>query len=161
MPEPEGQHMPDVSTEPQRQALDEMSRQLVEKLNEMVREQNERARRFATQQHSLSPLPGQMEQPVTPQPTAESSPLPQPPAPQPTPADAKKKRKFPFLAQQPVQQKKPQDFAAPALSGDFLAPYALKKNEAERDKKSEESGCGTIPTIVFIIILVIIFRSCS
>ncbi len=48
-----------VSTEPQRQALDAMSHQLVENLNAMIREQNERAQRFAATQHSVSARPAQ------------------------------------------------------------------------------------------------------
>ena len=46
-----------VSTEPQRLALEEMSRDLVDKLNKMVAEQEERAAQFAAQQHSLSAKP--------------------------------------------------------------------------------------------------------
>lgn len=48
---------PPVSTEPQRQALDEMSQELLRKLNTMVEEQNERARQFASTEHSLSSKP--------------------------------------------------------------------------------------------------------
>ncbi len=157
MPEPEDHSMPDVSTEPQRQALDEMSRQLVVRLNEMVREQHERARRFAAAQHSLSPLPGMPASAPAPFATPEEVPHPEP---QP-PASTERKRKIPFLPQQAAPQKKPQDFAAPALSGSLLAPCVQKKAEAAKGKKREESGCGTLPTIVFIIILVLIIRSCS
>ncbi len=48
-----------VTTEPQRKALESMSEALVHKLNMMVVEQEARAREFANQQHSLSSLPTQ------------------------------------------------------------------------------------------------------
>ena len=48
-----------VTTEPQRKALESMSEALVHKLNMMVAEQEARAREFANQQHSLSSLPTQ------------------------------------------------------------------------------------------------------
>ena len=43
----------------QRRALEEMSRQLLDKLNEMVTEQEARAREFAERVHSVSSLPQQ------------------------------------------------------------------------------------------------------
>ncbi|MBE6418636.1 MAG: hypothetical protein E7031_00735 [Akkermansiaceae bacterium] len=60
-------HQPEqdqVTTEPQRQALEAMSEELVRKLNLMVAEQNARAQEFANQQHSLSALPVQQPQQV-------------------------------------------------------------------------------------------------
>ena len=48
-----------MSTEPQRQALEAMSHDLIAKLNAMVAEQEQRAHEFALQQHSLSSLPTQ------------------------------------------------------------------------------------------------------
>lgn len=56
-PLPEQNENPQVTTEPQRQALDEMSHDLLRKLNAMVEEQNERARQFANTEHSLSSTP--------------------------------------------------------------------------------------------------------
>ena len=46
-----------VSTESQRMALEAMSARLVHKLNAMIREQEERARKFAEQHHSTLPEP--------------------------------------------------------------------------------------------------------
>ncbi len=62
-PMPQMDSSPDerVTTEPQRQALDTMSQELVNKLNVMVAEQEQRAREFAARQHSLSSLPQQTE----------------------------------------------------------------------------------------------------
>lgn len=56
-PLPEQNDNPQVTTESQRQALDEMSRDLLRKLDAMVEEQNERARQFANTEHSLSSTP--------------------------------------------------------------------------------------------------------
>ena len=49
--------IPEVSTEAQRQALDAMSEELVQKLNRMIEEQDARVREFAVQNPSLSALP--------------------------------------------------------------------------------------------------------
>ncbi len=158
MPKHEGQHIPHVSTEPQRQALDEMSRQLVEKLNAMVHEQHERARRFAATQHSLSPLPGTA--PLPPQPKKPNfhflseKPEPLPPLPNAPVAEAKKVH-MPFSAHVNAQPKKPQEFKP---LGDL--PRQVRSATPKTEQKSE-SGCGTVPTVIFIIILIIILRSCS
>ena len=69
-------HGDEVSTEPQRQALEAMSRDLVNKLNAMVAEQEQRAQEFARQQHSLSSLPTQ---------TLPEISIPTLPNPEPTP----------------------------------------------------------------------------
>lgn len=53
-------HGDEVTTEPQRQALEAMSQDLINKLSAMVAEQERRAHEFAQQQHSLSSLPIQM-----------------------------------------------------------------------------------------------------
>lgn len=50
-------------SESQRKALEEMSQNLLTKLNLMVAEQEERAREFARSTHSLSALPQQVELP--------------------------------------------------------------------------------------------------
>ena len=62
-----------VTTEPQRQALDAMSQELVNKLNIMVAEQEQRAREFAARQHSLSSLPQQTLPPVPSEPVPSSA----------------------------------------------------------------------------------------
>lgn len=53
-------------SESQRKALEEMSQNLLTKLNLMVAEQEERAREFARSTHSLSALPQQVELPKLP-----------------------------------------------------------------------------------------------
>lgn len=57
MASPDQEEQPLVTTEPQRRALDEMSRELLDKLNSMVAAQNARAEEFARTQHSLSARP--------------------------------------------------------------------------------------------------------
>ena len=57
-----------VTTEPQRLALEAMSNELVEKLHAMVEEQQQRAREFAAHQHSLSSLPSTHTPAVAPPP---------------------------------------------------------------------------------------------
>ncbi len=154
MPDSGDQQVPVVSTEPQRQALDEMSRQLVERLNEMVQEQNERARLFAATQHSLSPLPKlpQAEQPSPPEPepvtqTTRRPDIPPPPA---LPREARPKEPQSFA---PTPKPQPQGLA------DWLKPESAATQEAQ--KTGDEVGCGSVSTIITIILLVLIIRSCT
>ncbi len=163
--------VPEVSTEPQRRALDEMSRQLVERLNAMVHEQNERAEHFAATQHSLSALPNQqIELPGVPgldlpetaipdfAPAPEYSPKP---APLPTVPPAQKGKKE-HKAPPPLttQRKEPQEF--------FNKPLRERKKQDRKPvpalpdgQKSEESGCGSGTVITLIIIVLIILRACT
>ncbi len=163
MTTPEQQpHQPDVSTEPQRQALDEMSRQLVERLNDMVREQRARVERFAATQHSLSSLPGLPELPEAPPllPEPEEVPPPQPEAETSTQPRAPRVKKFSIPLPRAARPKKPQDFdTAPAPK----RPSWLDKlpHASRKEGSQSESGCGTIPTLVAIIIFIILARSCS
>ena len=65
-PQTENSETPQVSTEPQRLALDAMSRELVEKLNRMVEEQNQRVEAFTQLEHSLAQRPMQFTLPTQP-----------------------------------------------------------------------------------------------
>ncbi len=156
MSDSQSQVTQEVSTESQRQALDEMSRQLVERLNDMVREQNERAERFAATQHSLSPLPELPDidagNPNTP--ATEPPPVAPPPA-------APEKKMIPLRPFRPTQDKKPQDFSAQPIQPKDLVDWLNKQPGEDNEKKAEESGCGTVPTIIFIVIIIIILRACS
>ncbi len=147
MNDPQDQDPPDASTEAQRRALDEMSRRLEENLNAMVREQNERAHRFAATQHSLSHLPG-MPEPSQPQLLQTSA--------------VQQQRQKPDLPPRPTVRKEPERFDAAPLRDVILKPKRPKSAQAaDVNKKSEESGCGSGPIITLIVILVIIIRSCS
>ncbi len=154
------QQTPEVSTEPQRQALDEISRQLVEKLNTMVREQNERAERFAATQHSLSSLP------ATPQPEQDDeSPAQAAPPPQP----AKKARPLPpppmhraGTPSAPEAEERPLPPQPKSLWEQNRPEWLPKQPAASKEpRKAEENGCGSGTVITLIIIILIIIRSCS
>ncbi len=163
MTTPEQQpHRPDVSTEPQRQALDEMSRQLVERLNDMVREQRARVERFAATQHSLSSLPGLPELPEAPPllPEPEEALPPHPEAETSAQPRAAKAKRISIPLPRAARPKKPQNFdAVPAPE----RPSWLDRlpHASNKEGRQEESGCGTIPTLVAIIIFIILARSCS
>ncbi len=153
----EPQPQPDVSTEPQRQALEEMSRQLVENLDAMIQEQHERAQRFAATQHSLSPLPDlpELEEPA---PEWNTPDVPEPDVP-PPPAPVKPgKKRFPFIPPLATQRKEPQEFPGKPLWEPMNHPAPAAPNESGQKK---EEGCGTISTIIAIVIIVILLRACS
>ncbi len=84
---------PQVTTEPQRLALEQMTEQLITKLNKMVEEQQKRAEEFAQHRHSLSSLPTAASLPKTTQ-------LPTPPAP-PAPPVATAAQTQPVLIAKP------------------------------------------------------------
>ncbi len=167
MDETPDQQPPEVSTEPQRQALDEMSHQLVERLNDMVREQHERARRFAATQHSLSPLPGIPGAELTPEIQASQHKTPQAPQPQTAkprqaaPPPPKKKQSplppLPFTRQEEAQEEQREPlWQHPRQEHNSASfPTPIEK------KKGEENGCGTGTIITLIIIVLIIIRACS
>ncbi|HIX19543.1 MAG TPA: hypothetical protein H9862_02940 [Candidatus Akkermansia intestinigallinarum] len=79
-PQTENSETPQVSTEPQRLALDAMSRELVEKLNRMVEEQNQRVEAFTQLEHSLARTPMQFTLPTQPPAPTEPAAAPQQPA---------------------------------------------------------------------------------
>ncbi len=154
MSAPEEHEMPDVSTESQRQALDEMSRQLVERLNDMVQEQHERARRFAAMQHSLSPLPELPPMEAAPE---AAPPLP---APAPRPATPERRKTLP-LPPRPSPPKEPQNVEAAPLRDVILHNKRPASTPAAPAKKQEEAGCGSGTLITFIVIIILIVRSCT
>ncbi|MBQ4593356.1 MAG: hypothetical protein IJA81_01850 [Akkermansia sp.] len=149
-----------VTTEPQRLALEAMSQDLVKKLNCMVAEQEARAREFAAHQHSLSSLPVQTP-PVAPTTTYHKpkqkhyhkhTAPPQPPTYTPptytqtiqTPASSYTDTYLPPVpSASPAPRKK-----TPTVIGG-------------RKKKEEEGvGVGTIITIIFIV-FILMSRGCS
>lgn len=143
----------EVTTEPQRQALDEMSRRLVQRLNDMINEQNERAQAFARQQHSLSSLPG-MRTPDVPCPEtvyAETVPA-QAPAPL---APAPKTAGHSAPPEPPVARRSLSD--APPLPFEIPTP-GTKKKPANGEKSGGFAGC-LIAAGTFL--LFILLRSCN
>jgi hypothetical protein len=135
-----------VSTEPQRQALEAMSEELVHKLNIMIMEQERRAREFAEAHHSTLPTPAappiQQIQHLTPQP---ESPVPTPRPTPPPPAV----RKDPSLIPSPQwQQPAPQ-------------PRVPRPARKPKKEKEEEGNVGMGMVIFAIIGIIMLIRSCS
>lgn len=155
-------HGDEVSTEPQRRALEAMSQDLVDKLNAMVAEQERRAHEFARQQHSLSALPTQtLPELNAPIPTA----LPQVQPQQQPPAGIKARMNQPAITNGPALPPTPQATARHHTTHDYQwdtgsdEPKRYKMptiiREPEQDKKEGTIGAGTISIIIFIIIVLI------
>ena len=128
-----------VSTESQRLALEAMSAQLVHKLNAMIREQEERARIFASQHPNSISLPAdiyqQMPAPCTPQPAAR-------PAVPPPPAHLNQHAEAPAETAEPIL--KPQ------------------RRSAKKAESPEEGGNFGLMMIIFSILgIIMLLRSCS
>lgn len=173
-------HGDEVSTEPQRLALEAMSRDLVEKLNAMVAEQEQRARDFAAHQHSLSSLPAQMTPELTriEMPEAPSIPEIQPETPtatrgvkarmgaQQVPPQQQAQKASPSAAKlPPVPAQKPQtqqtEWHPYSQTERNNSPYKMPTIIREpKDKKEGTIGAGTISVIIFII-LIILMHGCE
>lgn len=147
----------EVTTEPQRLALEAMSHALVEKLNIMVAEQEKRAQEFTNLQHSLSSLPTTPQIPQVQQ--AEQTPLPQPkPKLPPVP------RKEHAPQQTGNAQSKGLPNIPPLDAFDYTgAPRTPRRKPTiikPQDSTQEEGiGVGTIITVV-IIIFIIVAKGC-
>ncbi len=148
-----------VSTEPQRQALDAMSHKLVENLNAMIREQNERAERFAATQHSVSALPGQVELPHIEAPIVPpSEPIATavPPLPstgtQPPRQPSRRKATLP-----PPRPRTPLDNGNPRP----LPPPRPRIKIPTAPAEAKQQGCSATTVFVAIVIFLFLIRSCS
>lgn len=136
----------EVSTETQRQALDAMSGELLDKLNRMIEEQNARVQDFATQYpQAAAPAP----EPVT-----YRAPQPEPPAAQPA------AQPRPTHSVTPPPAATPRAATPPPVRPQQHTPAAKAKPAASATDKGENSiGCGKL---VFIIaIIVILLRCCN
>lgn len=133
-----------VSTEPQRLALEAMSARLVHKLNAMISEQEERARRFAEQHHSTLPVPQQHFTPITQQ------------------------QVEPVVQQEPVMGRTyttpPPLPTAPKPSVDTLRerlqPRPAVRKPAQKEQP-EESNIGMGMVIFALVGIMILIRSCT
>ena len=146
-----------VTTEPQRRALEAMSADLVRKLNLMVAEQEARARDFAAHQHSLSALPIQQQ--------------PQVQAYQPKPKKQKYAQNIPTPP--PLQHSTPsyqQTSSYPSPSADsgyasYLPPVPkaeptkYKQPTIIKGKKKEQEDGVSATTIVVILLIVLALMS--
>lgn len=168
-------HGDEVTTAPQRQALETMSQNLVEKLNAMVAEQEQRARDFAAHQHSLSSLPSYT-LPEIAQENPPQVPVPRPPKPaiatSAPPADAYGKQEAsiagptitngPRLPKVPpvVRESRPNKNTvnSPVPHREYKMPTIIRDPESEEQKGT--IGAGTISVIIFII-FVLLMHGCE
>lgn len=148
------QHEQHVSTDAQRMALEAMSAQLVHKLNAMISEQEERARLFAEQHHSLLSVP----QPVTP-----TAPVIPQPVPQSTDVTTAAPETAPtYIPVPPKPPQPPKEKAAPILTTAHSAPKVWtqkKKSPASKEEEGSNIGAGMI--IFALAGLFLLLRSCS
>ena len=148
-----------VDTEPQRKALEEMSQQLLERLNAMVAEQEQRANEFAARPHSLSSLPSGIELPkLEPLPQPQPQGLPtgsQSPHPQPAPASR------PSVAPPPGARSRVEVESAAAARTPEPAPKPAAAPVRRPKKKEEEKGSSVWVTIITWAAVILILRACS
>ena len=166
-------HGDEVTTAPQRQALETMSQNLIEKLNAMVAEQEQRARDFAAHQHSLSSLPSYTLPEITQAPLTS---VPRPPEPTestllpyatttgnqsattpgPTITNGPRLPKVPSAPRESRPHKNTSK--SPSPSGEYKMPTIIRDSESDEQKGS--IGAGTISVIIFIII-VLLMHGCE
>lgn len=132
-----------VSTESQRLALEAMSAQLVHKLNTMIREQEERARKFAEQHHSTLPTPQQHFSYIS---QTEATPPPR----QETPAS-----RMPQVPPLPTAPKPSVDTLR-----ERLQPRPAVRKPAQKEQP-EESNIGMGMVIFALVGIMILIRSCT
>lgn len=149
-------HGEEVTTEPQRLALEGMSADLTRKLNDMVAEQEERVRIFAAQHHSLSPSPvspdNSFPQPEFPQ----AAPLQPQPAPQAPGLMGRTRSAITNGPQIPAQRQQPPVPTAKPVPARYNRPATFPDSE----KKESSIGAGAVTTIIFVIFIILV-RSCD
>lgn len=180
-PEIDAPHGDEVSTEPQRLALEAMSRDLVNKLNAMVAEQEQRAYEFAQHQHSLSSLPSQTLPEITMPTLPETAPAPvEPPAqsqvqgmygrlthpeepvhlpPTPTITNRSVLPQVPRAIKQPQFTRHSSQQRTHNGSRDYRMPTIIR--DTQSDKKESGMSAGSVLTIIFVIIMLLIGHSCD
>ena len=159
---PDTPEIPEVSTEAQRQALDAMSEELVQKLNRMIEEQDARVKEFAVQNPSLSSLP------ATPDPIAlPRQAVPQQPAqPQlpsvPKPSSAVTptvEEKLDEYDRQWAREKREQTTQPPPVPA-FTRPKPKRQRQISPNPE-EKQGPNIGSWIFFIVVVLIILRACT
>lgn len=134
-----------VSTEAQRQALEEMSNELVRKLNLMIQEQEQRAREFAATHHSTLPTPAA---PVL------NIPAPKPVAKAPAPATVY----APASPPPPVTRREQQ----PSPKREQPTRYSAPSPGAKKTKPQEEEGNIGMGMVIFSLVgIIMLIRSCT
>ena len=134
-----------VSTEAQRQALEEMSNELVRKLNLMIQEQEQRAREFAATHHSTLPTPAA---PVL------NIPAPVPVAKAPAPATVY----APAPPPPPVTRREQQ----PSPKREQPTRCSAPSPGAKKTKPQEEEGNIGMGIVIFSLVgIIMLIRSCT
>lgn len=134
-----------VSTEAQRQALEEMSNELVRKLNLMIQEQEQRAREFAATHHSTLPTPAA---PVL------NIPAPEPVAKAPAPATVY----APAPPPPPVSRREQQ----PSPKREQPTRCSAPSPGAKKTKPQEEEGNIGMGIVIFSLVgIIMLIRSCT
>ena len=134
-----------VSTEAQRQALEEMSNELVRKLNLMIQEQEQRAREFAATHHSTLPTPAA---PVL------NIPAPEPVAKAPAPATVY----APAPPPPPVSRREQH----PSPKREQPARCSAPSPGAKKTKPQEEEGNIGMGIVIFSLVgIIMLIRSCT
>lgn len=134
-----------VSTEAQRQALEEMSNELVRKLNLMIQEQEQRAREFAATHHSTLPTPAA---PVL------NIPAPEPVAKAPAPATVY----APAPPPPPVSRREQQ----PSPKREQPTRCSAPSPRAKKTKPQEEEGNIGMGIVIFSLVgIIMLIRSCT
>ena len=147
--------IPEVSTEAQRQALDAMSEELVQKLNRMIEEQDARVKAFAVQNPSLSSLP------VTPDPIV----LPQVPQQQPQkpsvpkPAAITTEQVLDEYDRQWAKEKREQPLQTPPVPAPSRPKPKRQRQVAPNQDEKQSPNIGS--WVFFIVIVLIILRACT
>lgn len=131
---------PEAGTEAQRKALDEMSAQLVTKLHQMIREQEQRVQAFAAEYNTT--LPGVSPTPITPEETNPAYKRPQPP---------------------PLVTRIPEENQSASVQWEEYPQSAEHTPEAteEEGKEQPQESIGAIPILFIIVAIFILLRSCS
>ena len=134
-----------VSTEAQRQALEEMSNELVRKLNLMIQEQEQRAREFAATHHSTLPTPAA---PVL------NIPAPEPVAKAPAPARVY----APASPPPPVTRREQQ----PSPKREQPTRCSAPSPGAKKTKPQEDEGNIGMGIVIFSLVgIIMLIRSCT
>lgn len=147
-----------VTTEPQRRALEAMSQELVDKLHKMVEEQQLRAQEFAAHQHSLSSLPATPMMPNVPE--VASSPAPQ----WKGPVQYAPQHKLPPLPNVPLPRAPQYTYAnrEETLPEHRPQPRPKQTRNTEEDTENTDATIGA-GAIIFIlaVVFIIMSRGCS
>lgn len=161
---PDTPEIPEVSTEAQRQALDAMSEELVQKLNRMIEEQDARVKEFAVQNPSLSSLPATPDPIALPRQAAPQQPaqpqLPSVPKPSSavTPTVEEKRDEYDrqWAREKREQPAQPQPPPVPA----FNRPKPKRQRQISPNPE-EKQGPNIGSWVFFIVVVLIILRACT